>query len=145
MQDAQLNGLILDSLHNGTRGFHMTWPLVSTSAVLVLGLVALVLCSDSAVESSIRIARRLGVSPILTGLVLVSLGTDFPEIVNAVVSGAAGHANIGLGDALGSYLAQFTLVLGLLPILSRPFKVQRKEILVTGICAILGLAGVCPR
>ena len=117
----------------------MTWPVVSTVAVLVLGLAVLIQCSDSAVESSIRIAHRLDVSPIITGLVLVSLGTDLPEIVNSVVSGAAGHANIGLGDALGSYLAQFTLVLGLLPILSRPFTVKRKEVLVTGICAVLGL------
>jgi cation:H+ antiporter len=112
---------------------------VPTFAVLLLGLAALVLCSNAAVEWSIRIARRLGVSPIVTGLVLVSLGTDFPEIVNSVVSGAAGHANIGLGDALGSYLAQFTLVLGLLPIFARPFRVRRKEILVIGICALLGL------
>jgi cation:H+ antiporter len=117
----------------------MVWPVISAFTVFLLGAVALILCSDAAVESSIRIARRLHISPLVTGMVLVSLGTDFPEIVNSVVAGAAGHANIGLGDAFGSYLAQFTLVLGLLPILSRPFKVQRKEILVIGICALLGL------
>ena len=117
----------------------MTWPVVPTFVVLGLGLVTLVLCSNSAVESSIRLAGHFGVAPIVTGLVIVSLGTDLPEIVNSVVSGAAGHADIGLGDALGSYLAQFTLVLGLLPLLSRPFKVMRKQVLVTGLCAILGL------
>ena len=117
----------------------MIWPTMMAFVVLALGLVCLVLCSDAAVESSLRIARRLHVPPILTGLVLVSLGTDLPEIVNSVVSAAAGHASIGLGDAFGSYLAQFTLVLGLLPILARPFPVRRKRILIMGICAVLGL------
>ena len=117
----------------------MTWSVVSAIGVLALGLAALVLAADAAVETSVSIARRFRVSPILTGLVLVSLGTDLPEIVNSVVSASAGHANIGLGDALGSYLTQFTLALGRLRLLSRSFKVSRKEILVTGICAILGL------
>jgi cation:H+ antiporter len=118
----------------------MAWAVVLAGAVLVLGLAALALCSNSAVDSSLYVAQPLGVSPILPGLVLISLGTDFPEIVNALVSAAAGHASIGLGDALGSFLAQFTLVLGLLPIFARPFFVARRRILVTGLCALLGLA-----
>ncbi|OGO04729.1 MAG: hypothetical protein A2Y73_07090 [Chloroflexi bacterium RBG_13_56_8] len=117
----------------------MTLDVAQAFIILVLGIGVLTLCSDRAVDSSVRIALRLGVSPLMTGLVLVSLGTDFPEIVNSIVACAAGHANVALGDALGSVLAQITLVLGLLPILGRQFVVKPQEILVIGISVVLAL------
>jgi len=69
----------------------------------------------------------------------VSIGTDLPEIVNSIVSCAVGHADIELGDSLGSVLTQMTLVLGLLPFLGGKFKVKRKEVLVIGAFEVLAL------
>ncbi len=106
---------------------------------LIVGIALLTYSSDKAVEHSIRIASALGAPPLLIGLVLVSLGTDLPEIANSIASCAAGHANIDVGDSLGSVLTQITLVLGLLPFLGGMFKVDRREVLVMGAFEVLAL------
>lgn len=108
-------------------------------AVLVSGIVVLNICSDKAVEHSVHFAYALGISSLMIGLVLVSIGTDLPEIANSIVSCSSGHGDIDVGDSLGSILTQITLVLGLIPFLGRNFKVDRKEILVIGAFEVLTL------
>ena len=106
---------------------------------LIAGLALLAFSSDTAVEHSVSIASALGASPLMIGLVLVSIGTDLPEVANSIISSTAGHGDINVGDSLGSVLAQITLVLGLLPFLVGTFKVKRKEVLVIGACEVLAL------
>ncbi|GAH22388.1 unnamed protein product [marine sediment metagenome] len=92
--------------------------------VLITGILLMVLFSSKAVEHSAILASALGISPLMIGLVLVSLGTDLPEIVNSIVSSSLGHADIDIGDSMGSVLTQLTLVFGLLPFLGRSFRVN---------------------
>ncbi len=99
----------------------------------------MIIASDIAVDHAVIIACSFGISPIIIGMTLIALGTDLPEIVNSILSSAIGHANISIGDSIGSVLAQLTLVLGLLPFIVRPFKVIKKEILIMGGCLILAL------
>jgi xanthine/uracil permease len=61
---------------------------------LILGLVLLVYSSNKAIEHTIKIALEWGITPFVTGLVIVSIGTDFPEIVNSIISSSIGHADI---------------------------------------------------
>ena len=117
----------------------MVFETIFAVAVLILGIALMAYSSDKAVEHSVKIASALRISPLLIGLVLVSIGTDLPEIVNSIVSCAVGHADIELGDSLGSVLTQMTLVLGLLPFLGGKFKVKRKEVLVMGAFEVLAL------
>jgi cation:H+ antiporter len=108
-------------------------------AVLIIGIALMAYSSDKAVEHSIKIASALRISPLVIGLILVSIGTDFPEIINSIISCAVGHADIELGDSLGSVLTQMTLVIGLLPFLAGKFKVKRKEVLVIGTFEVFAL------
>ena len=117
----------------------MVFETIFAVAVLILGIALMAYSSDKAVEHSVKIASALRISPLLIGLVLVSIGTDLPEIVNSIVSCAVGHADIELGDSLGSVLTQMTLVLGLLPFLGGKFKVKRKQVLVIGAFEVLAL------
>ena len=95
--------------------------------------------SDKAVEHSVEIATALRISPLVIGLILVSVGTDLPEIVNSITSSAMGHGDINVGDSLGSTFAQITLVLGLLPFLAGRIRVNKREVLVIGTSLILSL------
>jgi len=113
--------------------------LILALAGLIAGLALMTYSSDKAVEHSVKIASALGASSLMIGLILVSIGTDLPEIVNSIVSCAVGHADIDVGDSLGSTLTQITLVLGLLPFLAGKFKVKRKEVLVIGAFEVLAL------
>lgn len=106
---------------------------------LLGGIALLAYSSNKAVKHSVSIASGLGVSPLFIGLVVVSLGTDLPEIINSLISSAIGHGDINVGDSFGSVLAQITLILGLLALLGGEFKVKRDEIIVMGACEILAL------
>ncbi len=117
----------------------MVFETIFAVAALILGIALLTYSSDKAVEHSVKIALEWGFSPFMIGLILVSLGTDLPEIVNSIVSSALGHGDINVGDSLGSVLTQMTLVLGLLPFLGGKFKVKKKEVLVIGACEVLAL------
>ena len=108
-------------------------------AGLILGIVLLVYSSKKALEHTIKIALEWGITPFVTGLILVSIGTDFPEIVNSIVSSSLGHADISVGDSLGSVLTQITLIVGLLPFLGKKFKLDRKKIVIIGACEVLAL------
>ena len=108
-------------------------------SALLVGLALLIFSSDKAVEHSISIASALGISPLMIGLLIVSLGTDLPEIANSIVSSAVGHGDINVGDSFGSVLAQISLMLGLLPFFGGTLKVKRDEIMVIGACEVLAL------
>lgn len=117
----------------------MPFEMVFAVAGLILGVALLVYSSNKAIDHSIQIALEWGISPFVVGLILVSIGTDFPEIVNSIVSSSLGHADISVGDSLGSVLTQMTLVIGLLPFIVKKFKVDRKKIAIIGACEVLAL------
>jgi len=118
--------------------------LVLDVVLALLGLLGggtlMIYNSDKAVKHSVNIASKLKVSPLFIGLVIVSLGTDLPEILSSVISWSIGYGDIAVGNAFGSILAQITLVLGLVSILyGKGFKVNKKEIVVVGACLLLSL------
>jgi len=117
----------------------LTFEIIIAIIALIVGIVILTFSSDKAVEHTVQVASEWGVSPLMIGLVLVSIGTDLPEIVNSIVSSSLGHGNINVGDSLGSAFTQISLVLGLLPFLARGFKVKRKDVVVIGACEVLAL------
>ena len=117
----------------------MVFEIIFAVAVLIIGIAIMTYSSDKAVEHSVIIASASRVSPLMIGLILVSLGTDLPEIANSIASSALGHGDINVGDSLGSVLTQMTLVFGLIPFLGGIFKVKRKEIAVIGACEVLAL------
>ncbi len=109
------------------------------SIALVAGLILIIISSDKVVIHVSHLARVLGISPLIIGVIVVSIGTDLSEIFNSLISCLLGHANISAGDSIGSILVLLTLIIGILPFLAGTFQVERKEILVLGACEILAL------
>ncbi|MFW9947700.1 MAG: sodium:calcium antiporter [Candidatus Odinarchaeota archaeon] len=107
--------------------------------MLIGGLGLIIFCSIKAVKHSAILAAALGVSPLVIGVALVSIGTDISEIFNSIVSCALGHGDIDVGDSVGSDLTQLTLVFGILPLVSGAFFVHRKDIIILGACEVLSL------
>ena len=120
-------------------GLWLNFDLTLGIALLIFGVSLLAFSAEKAVGHSISAASALRVSPLMIGLIVVSLGTDFPEITNSIISSAFGHGDINVGDSFGSILAQMTLVLGLLALFKGSFRVRREEITVLGACEILAL------
>ena len=106
---------------------------------LIGGLALIIYSSIWAVKHSAILAAALGVSPLVIGVTLVSIGTDISEIFNSIISCSLGHGDINVGDSVGSSLTQLTLVFGLLPLAAGTFFVRRKDIIILGSCLILSL------
>ena len=76
------------------------------------GLVGLAVGGELLVRGSVSIAQRLGVSNIVTGLVIVGFATSMPEMVASVEAALAGSPGIAWGNIVGSNLANTLLILG---------------------------------
>ena len=79
------------------------------------------------VRGSARLATSLGVSPIVVGLTVVSMGTSAPELVISVVASLGGNPDLAIGNVMGSNLANVGLVLGISAIL-RPLHVSTQVV-----------------
>ena len=54
--------------------------------ILIGGIVLVIFSSKYAVKHSALLATALGVSPLIIGVTLVSVGTDISEIFNSIIS-----------------------------------------------------------
>lgn len=79
---------------------------------LIVGFMALVWSADKFLSGAASTAHNLGVSKILIGLTIVSIGTSAPEIFVAITASLAGNPLLGIGNAIGSNIANIGLVLG---------------------------------
>ena len=59
-----------------------------------------------------RIGQGLGLSPVLTGLLPVAIGTALPEIAAAVVAAKRGHGDMVMGHVIGASVFNMLVILG---------------------------------
>ena len=85
---------------------------------IAAGAGGLVLGSDLLVEGAVAIARAAGISESVIGLTLIALGTSLPELATAVTAARHRHADLALGNALGSNIFNILLVLGVLVLIA---------------------------
>ena len=79
---------------------------------LILGFVFLIKGADLLVDGASSIALRYGVSLLVIGLTVIAFGTSTPELVVNVIASFEGEGNLGIGNILGSNIANILLVLG---------------------------------
>lgn len=83
------------------------------SLVFMLGgLAALAWSSDFFVDGAAAVAKLLGLSPLIIGMVIIGFGTSAPELCVSMISGLSGHANLSLGNAYGSCVFNIAIILG---------------------------------
>ena len=96
-------------------------PLWKAWLLLLLGLAFLVASSHVLVWGCVDLARTMGVSELLIGLTVVSIGTSLPELASAVASARKGEHEFVLGNIVGSNFFNTLAVVGLAGAIS-PFK-----------------------
>lgn len=100
------------------------------------GLVMLFLGGELLLRGAVAIALRLGLTPMLIGLTIVALSTSMPELLVTVTAGLEGVTDVGIGNVIGSNIANILLILGVAAVL-KPIKVAPKIILRDCIAMIL--------
>ena len=98
-------------------GWHIGLQIAIFVVGLALGTFCLVKFCDFFVDSASVIAKKLKISPLIIGLTIVAMGTSLPELavsvsdsVSNIASGT--HANVAIGNVIGSNIANILLVLG---------------------------------
>lgn len=79
---------------------------------VLLGLVTLVAAGKLFVDGASELARQLGISERVIGLTIVSVGTSLPELAASVLAAWRGHADLAVGNVVGSNIFNVFLILG---------------------------------
>jgi len=110
---------------------------------IIFGLVVLALAADKFVDGASGLARNLGISKIVVGLVIVGFGTSAPELLVSLQAALEGKPGLAIGNGLGSNISNIALVVGVtamiraLPVASG---VVRREFPYLGFATIVTLA-----
>lgn len=115
------------------------------AAAIIVGFIILIYSADMFVAGAAAIAENMGMSPVIIGLTIVSMGTSAPEILVALTASFAGAGELAIGNALGSNIANVGLVLGV-TVLVAPLILHkgtlRKEIVILMVVT-LGVGFLC--
>ena len=84
---------------------------------LIIGLMALLFGAQFMVDAAIEIARALGVTELVIGILLVSLATSLPELAVSLVSALKGEYGLALGNIVGSNTFNSLAVIGIAAII----------------------------
>ncbi|HOO47897.1 MAG TPA: hypothetical protein PL034_00830 [Candidatus Paceibacterota bacterium] len=98
----------------------------------VLSLLVLLVGSHFIVESGVKIAEYLTISPAVIGLFFVGLGTVIPELLFSISAVKKDQDSLAIGDLLGTVLADATILVGLIAFI-KPFEFPIKIIYIAGI------------
>jgi cation:H+ antiporter len=79
---------------------------------IAAGLALLVWSADKFVMGASAMAYNLGVPTLVIGMVIVGFGTSAPEIFVSVIAALENNPGVAIGNAIGSNIANITLVLG---------------------------------
>lgn len=116
--------------------------------LLIVGLAGLYFGTEVTIRGAVALANRMGISEFIVGVVVLSIGSDLPELAIAIDVaikniGNGGASDVVVGSALGSSLAQIGFVLGVVGLMAfqtlRKVTVYRHGSILLGSIVILAL------
>ena len=99
----------------------MLWEII----LVIIGFILLVKGADFLVTAATSVAKKFGLSEMLIGLTIVAIGTSLPEIFITITSSIEGYSDLIIGNAIGSCICNFLLVMGI-SALVRPVKFDKR-------------------
>ena len=96
-----------------------------------MAMVLLLVGANFTVTSATSLAQFINISPILIGMLVVSLGTTMPELFYSLKSIKHRDDGLAIGDILGTVLADATILVGIIAMIS-PFSFPISIVYVSG-------------
>jgi len=87
--------------------------------MFVVGLAMLVYAADHFVLGAARVATIVRLPPIVIGAVVMGFGTSAPELVVSTIAAGQGDLALGVGNVIGSNVANLSLVLATAALVTR--------------------------
>lgn len=120
--------------------------------LLLLGIGLLTAGGEALIRGSLAAAKRIGISPLLSGLVIVGFGTSTPELAVSVDAALHQRPAIAIGNVVGSNIANILLILGvcaaITPLAVQPMALRRDSVVMisaTLLFLLLGAGGTVGR
>lgn len=85
---------------------------------MIMGLALLTGGSFLTVDNAVIIGASFGVSELFMGLTIVAIGTSLPELTTSVVAARKGHADLSVGNIVGSNIFNILAILGVSSLIS---------------------------
>lgn len=96
--------------------------------VVLLTILGLWIGSDCIISGGKSLARKLGVSEMVIGLTIVSIGSSFPEIFVNIAAGLKNSPDVGVGNIIGSCFVQISMILGICILIAGAMTEEKKTI-----------------
>lgn len=81
--------------------------------LIAAGLTLLILGGNWLLKAAVSLSLKLDIPKIVIGMTVVSFATSAPELIVSLNSALTGHPDIALGNVIGSNIANFGIVLGI--------------------------------
>lgn len=87
-------------------------------AYLLISILVVVISARVVTDSAIVLANQLGVATTLIGATILAIGTTIPELSVGIAAIRRRNVELAVGNALGSVVANVTLILGIAAIIN---------------------------
>lgn len=77
-----------------------------------VGILLLYFGAEFTVDNAVIVAQTFGISERIIGLTVIAIGTSLPELITSVIAIRKGHADIGIGNIIGSNIYNILMIMG---------------------------------
>lgn len=92
--------------------------IIKQIGLITIGLIFCISGAELMVDKAVALARILGVSELIIGLTIVSIGTSLPEVATSIVATIRGQRDIAIGNVVGSCIFNILGVIGVAGLLA---------------------------
>ncbi|MCR4369308.1 MAG: sodium:calcium antiporter [archaeon] len=93
-------------------------------AVIAIGFLLLSKAASEAIKRAIPLARHWGFSEFVVSFLFIGLVAILPELVIGIISALSGAPSFGAGVVIGSNIADLTLIVGLVAVLTNGISLE---------------------
>ena len=117
----------------------MTWSIVLTIILFILGLVLVVKGGDYFVDAASWMAQVSGIPKLIIGATVVSVATTLPEMLVSIMAANEGKVDMSIGNAVGSVTANIGLIMAI-SLICMPGIIKRKDYMLKSVLMLLAAA-----
>ena len=104
--------------HEAEERQHLPRPTWLAGLLALAGLAGVSVGAHLMVGAATIIARGLGITETVIGITVVAVGTSLPELATTVVAAYRKHADVALGNVLGSSVFNILAILGVVTVVT---------------------------
>jgi len=85
---------------------------LKSAGLIGVGVVLLYVGAILTVDNAVVLATEFGLSEKIIGLTVIAIGTSLPELITSIMAIRKGHADIGVGNIIGSNIYNILMIMG---------------------------------